>query len=115
MQSLINMRVALYLRLGRIAHDLLLSRTVEDLCGSEVDCLNSAVVQRAHAFLRSRRPGFATSSLSSTEARIDHGSDEPSEYSTFSVESVLFSLVEGTGSSQPISEEEEDYYLLLPN
>lgn len=107
-QSLINMRAASYMRLGTIARDLLLSRTVEDLSGSEVDCLSSAVVQRARAFLRPRRPGFAASSLSSTEARIDHGSDKPSESSTFSVESVLFSLLEGTGSSQPISEEEEE-------
>ena len=101
------MRAASYLHLGRIARDLLLSHTIEDLSASEVDCLNSAVVQRARVFLRSPRPGFVTSSLSSTEARIDHGSDEPSESSTFLVESVLFSLVEGTGSSQPISEEEE--------
>ena len=94
---------------------MLLSRTIEDLSASEVDCMNSAVVQRAHAFLRSRRPGFAASSLSSTEARIDHDNDEHSESSTFSVESVLFSLEEGTGSSQPISDEEEEEYLLFPN
>ena len=71
------------------------------------------VIQKARAFLRSRRPGFAASSLSSTEARIDHDSDEPSESSTFSVEFVLFSVEEGTNTSQRINEEEE--YLLLPN
>ena len=109
------MCAASYLRLGRIARDLLLSRTVEDLSASEVDCMNSAVVQRARAFLRSRRPRFAASSLSSTEARLDHSGDRPYESSTFSVESILFSLEEGTGSSQPISEEEEEEYLLLPN
>ena len=109
------MRAASYLRLGRIARDLLLSRTVEDLSASEVDCMNSADVQRARAFLKSRRPGFSASSFSSTEARLDHGGDQPSESSTFSMESILFSLEEGSSSSRPISDEEEEEYLVLPN
>ena len=73
--------------------------------------MNSAVAQRVRAFLRTRQPGLAASSLSSTESRLDYGGDQALESSTFTVESILFSLEEGTGSSQPISDEEEEEYL----
>ena len=76
--------------------------------------MNSAVAQRGRAFLRTRQPGLAASSLSSTESHLDYGGDQAFESSTFLVEPVLYSLEEGTCSSQPMSEDEEEEYL-LPN